>query len=205
MKRLACCVAALLVLALVWTQASAVRDDQAQPPRKFWRFDFKHSGLHYIRVGGRAVAYTTYLVKNDTGAPRIFAPIFRVETETGRLTYAVPSPGVLPAIRRKHGAALKDINEATRVMKQGESLTGVAVFHRLDPQADHVKLYITGLTDCYRYQDEDNRKGYQRQVRHVHWFRPGDGADRPGDRVDTLYDGWVWRSVGTAATAPEEK
>jgi hypothetical protein len=41
-------------------------------------------------------------------------------------------------------------------------------------------------------------------VWYIHWFRPGDGANRPEDRTDTQADGWIWRSTGVAETAPVE-
>ncbi|KPJ57402.1 MAG: hypothetical protein AMS16_01400 [Planctomycetes bacterium DG_58] len=202
MKKLSILVAALLMAALVCTQVTGVRDEQYQPPRKFWRLDFQHTGLHYIRSGGVAVSYTTYRVTNNTGTDRLFAPIFRVETETKQLTYARPSPGLAQAIRQKHGKKFEDLNQITGILKDKETKLGVAIFHRLDPNADHVKVFVKGLTNAYRYQDEDNRKGYQRQEYLVHWFRPGDTQDRPDDRVDTVFDGWVWRSPAIGTTTP---
>lgn len=202
MKRLSLFAAALLAAGLLCTESAAVRDEQFEPGRKFWRLGFKHTGLHYVKIGGRAVAYTTYRVTNDSGADRILAPIFRVETETNKLTYAMPAPAIAQVIRAKHGRKFLDVNQITGVIKNKESKLGVAIFFKLDPHADHVKLYVKGLTDAYRYQDEENRKGFQRQEWLVHWFRPGDARDRQEDRVDTLFNDWVWRSTGTAATAP---
>lgn len=197
MKELFWPVAVLVVLMLASTQAEAARD--------FWTLDFKHTGLHYVRIGGYAVAYTTYSVTNNTGATRDFYPIFRVETDTRQLTYAMPDAGLAQAISRKHGMKLLDIGEISGPIKDGESKLGVAVFRRLDPRADHVRLYVTGLTNAFRYLDEDNRKGFQRRMWFVHWYRPGDSVDRPIDRVDTKFDHWIWRSTGTGGTAPVEE
>jgi hypothetical protein len=194
MKRLSIFAAALTVLTACCTQAQA--------ERPYWKLEFKHTGLHYVKVGGDLVAYTTYQVTNNTGADREFNPIFRVETDTDRLTYAMPSAEALAAIETKHGMKFKDIDRIGGTLKDGESKVGVAIFFKLDPRADHVKLYITGLTNRYRYQDEDNRKGFQRYEYFVHWFRPGDDTNRATDRVDTLFDGWIWRSTGDAAAAP---
>ena len=205
MKKLSIFVAALLMAVVLCTQVVGVRDEQYQPTRKFWRFGFQHTGLHYIRSGANAVAYTTYRVTNNTGTDRFFAPIFRVETETKQLTYAMSSPTLAQAIRHKHGKSFRDINQITGILKDKETKLGVAIFHRLDPKADHVKVFVKGLTDAYRYQDEDNRRGFQRQEWLVHWFRPGDAQNRPDDRVDTQFDGWVWRSPGLGTTAPVNK
>jgi hypothetical protein len=190
--------AGLATALLVLTMVAPARGDR----RDFWTIDFAHTGLHYERVGSQVVAYTTYQVTNNTGADRAFYPIFRVETDTERLTYALPSPEALTILRAKHRTQLLDIGEISGVIKNGESRRGVAIFFRLDPAADHVKVFITGLTNTFRYQDEDNRKGFQRRVRFIHWFRPGDTHNRPEDRVDTQFDDWIWRSTGTAATAP---
>jgi len=176
-----------------------------QAADKFWTLDFKHTGLHYVSVNGIVVAYTTYEVTNNTGAERKFFPIFCVETDTRKTTYAMASPQALEAIRIKHGVQLLDINQVGGPIKPGETKKGVAIFYKLDPEADHVHLYISGLTNAFRYQDEDNRKGFQRQVWYIHWFRPGDGANRPEDRTDTQDDCWIWRSTGVAETAPVEE
>jgi len=195
MKAFSIFAATLLVVTLI-----SVSTDAAG---KFWTLDFKHTGLHYVNVGGQAVAYTTYTVTNNTGADRTFRPIFRVETETGKLTYAIAAPTIAPAIREKHGQKLLDVDQITGTIKDGETKLGLAVFFKLDPAADHVKVYIAGITDTFRYQDEDNRKGFQRREWFIHWFRPGDPVVRQEDRVDTLFNDWIWRSTGTAATAPE--
>jgi len=195
MKKFSVLVAVLFAAALLSTDSGAAD--------KFWKLDFKHTGLHYVNAGGLTVAYTTYEVTNNTGAERPFFPIFRVETDTSQLTYAMASPGALAAIRTKHGVPLLDINQICGPIKPGETKKGVAIFHRLDPAADHVHVYISGLTDEFRYQDEKGRKGFQRRVWYIHWFRPGDGANRPEDRTDTLDDGWIWRSTGVAETAPQ--
>ncbi|HUW57561.1 MAG TPA: hypothetical protein VMZ92_13060 [Planctomycetota bacterium] len=202
MRRRLMLLTALVAAGVFCTQLSAVRDEQFQPTRTFWRLDFQHTGLHYIRSGGRAVAYTTYRVTNKTGDTRLFAPIFRVETETNQLTYAMPAPGLAQAIRHKHGRNFEDLNQITGDIKDGETKLGVAILFELDPRADHVKVFIKGLTDAYRYLDEENRKGFQRQEYLVHWFRPGDTRNRPDDRVDTQFDGWVWRSTSSPDTTP---
>ena len=185
----------LLVVACFCSQSLAAR--------KFWTIDFKHTGLKYVTVAGTVYAYTTYEVTNNTGEDRDFDPIFRVETETDKLTYAMSNSMVLAAINAKHGKKFLDIGDIEGTLADGASKQGAAIFFRLDPSADHVKVYITGLTDRFRYQDKDNRKGFQRWVRHIHWYRPGDGTNRPKDPVKTEKDEWIWRSTGTAQTAPE--
>jgi hypothetical protein len=197
MKKLSVLAAVLFATALLST---VVRADD-----RFWTLDFKHTGLHYVSVDGTVVAYTTYEVTNNTGAERKFFPIFRVETDTRQITYAMASPQALEAIRLKQGVQLLDINQMCGSIKVGETKRGVAIFHKLDPVADHVHLYISGLTDAFRYQDDKNRQGFQRRVWYVHWFRPGDGANRPEDRTDTRDDSWIWRSTGVGETAPVEE
>lgn len=196
MKRFAYfAVVLLLVVACFCSQSHAAR--------KFWMIEFKHTGLKYVTVGGTVYAYTTYEVTNNTGEDREFNPIFRVETETKKLTYAMADRSALAAVSRKHGKQYLDIGQIAGTLKDGETKLGAAIFYRLDPSADHVKVYVKGLTDGFRYQDEDNRKGFQRRMWLVHWYRPGDGNDRPTDPVETKENGWIWRSTGTGATAPE--
>ena len=187
--------AALFAAALLCTNVRA--DD------KFWTLDFKHTGLHYITSGGKVYAYTTFEVTNKTGAARNFYPIFRVETDTHQVTYAMPAPEVLDVIRGRHGRNFLDINRISGSLADGETRVGVAVFRNLDPNADHVKVYITGFTDAFRYQDEDARKGYQRMMYKIYWYRPGDADSRLRSPVETKTDEWVWRSTGTAATASD--
>lgn len=197
-KRTVCVVALLLGVA---SAAPASASD-------FWRLDFNHTGLHYIIVddgvnGKVAMAYTTYTVTNKTDKDIDFAPTFTVETDTGQVTYGIPSPGIVRAIDAKHGKTFLDVNQIAGSIKPGETKQGVAVFRRLDPKADNVKLYISGLTDAYRYQKEDERQGFQRKVWYIHWYRPGDVKQRPEDRVQTKHDGWIWRSTSVGQTAPE--
>ena len=204
MKRLIGLLTVLVVVALVCASSRAVVDETKAENRKFWRLDFKHTGLHYVRVGTQLVAYTTYEVVNNTGADRNFFPIFEVRTETKQLTYAMPNAAAVAAIRAKHRMKFLDLGEMSGTIKAGETRIGAAVFHKLDPRADHVKLNITGITDAYRYQDEANRTGFQRRVYYVHWYRPGDAVGRDQDRVETKSDGYVWRSTGAAVGAPED-
>jgi hypothetical protein len=193
----------LLVLGVACIAYAAARD--------FWTAEFKHTGLQYITVkdpvlGGNAIVpYTTYTVTNGTGADRDVQPIFQVETETGQTTYAIPSPEVVKEINRKHGKTFIDVDKIAGTLKDGEMKEGVAVFRNLDAGADHVKVYVSGLTDAFRYQDRENRKGFQRRVYYVYWYRPGDAENRAVDRTDTKHDDWIWRSTDTAETAPEAK
>ncbi len=196
MKRLSYFAIALLLLA-------ACLCPQLLAARKHWTIDFKHGGLMYITVAGTVYAYTTYEVTNNTGEDREYHPTFRVETETKKLTYAMANSTVLRAINRKHGKQYLDVNGIDGTLAEGETKIGAAIFYRLDPSADHVKVYVKGLTDGFRYQDEDNRKGFQRKMWFIHWYRAGDGNDRPNDPVETKENDWIWRSTGTAKSAPE--
>jgi hypothetical protein len=180
---------------------------QAQAARKFWTLDFKHTGLHYIVVkdalkGATAVPYTTYTVSNKTGQEVNFQPVFRVETETKQISYAADDPDVLALVQKKHGIKFLDLKQMTGPFKDGETKEGVAIFKDADPAADDLTLYVYGLTDAYQYQDEDARKGYQRKVYKVEWFRPGDVRNRAVSEVKTKFDDWIWRSVGAGETAP---
>ncbi len=116
----------------------------------------------------------------------------------------MPAPDVVQAIRAKHGKNFLDINQISGALPDGETKLGVAVFRGLDPAADHVKVYVTGLTDAFRYQDEDNRNGFQRMMWKVYWYRPGDAASRMSSPVETKTNEWYWRSTGTAGTAAAE-
>jgi len=158
MKRLIGLLTMLLVVALVCASSRAVVDETKAQNRKFWRLDFKHTGLHYVRVGGRLVTYTTYQVVNNTGEDRKFFPIFEIKTDTRQLTYAMPNAPALAAIRAKHRMPFLDLGEMSGTIKAGETRIGAAIFHELDPEADHVKLEITGITDAYRYQDAERRR-----------------------------------------------
>jgi hypothetical protein len=185
--------AAAILMMLVASEATA--------ERPYWALDFSNTGLHYVTVAGKVHAYTVYEVTNKTGTDVKFLPIFRVETNRGQLTYATQAPGILDAIRAKHGKKYLDINEISGLLKDGETKWGVAIFRDLDARADHVKVYITGLTDRFRYLDEANRTGFQRMEWLTHWYRRGDASNRPADPVETQFDGWIWRSAATDATA----
>jgi hypothetical protein len=176
--------------------------------RSFWTLDFQHTGLRYITIndpvtGNAVVPYTTYKVTNNTGEDRDFQPLFQVETDTKQLTFAIPSPVAAAQIDKKHGEKFLDIDKIAGTIKAGETKQGVAIFRTLDAGADKVKVYVSGLSNAYRYQDPDARKGFQRRIYFIEWYRPGDAKNRPEDKTETKHDDWIWRSTGTAESAPE--
>ena len=184
--------------------AAVLVSAEVRAARPFWALDFKHTDLRYVTVGAKVYAYMTYEVTNKSGAERKFFPIFRVETETQQITYAMAAPEVAAAVRAKQRHNYLDVDQISVAIADGETRIGVAIFRDLDPEADRVKVYVTGLTDNYRYQDEDNRKGFQRMMWKIEWYRPGDAANRVQSPVQTVADEWYWRSTGVAATAPDQ-
>jgi hypothetical protein len=191
--------ATLAVATVLWLLPADVCADG------FWKLDFQHTGLHYLKVGGETAVYTTFTVTNNTGADRKFYPIFRVDTETGKTTYAIGDPAVLAAVNARQGKQLLDINQICGTLKNGETKEGAAIFFRLDGRADRLDIYVFGLTNEFRYLDDANRKGFQQKVWFIQWLRPGDATSRTDTNVQTLSDGWIWRSTDPASAEDLKK
>ena len=162
-----------------------------------WTLDLKHKGFMSILVdspaGPVAYYYISYRATNTTGEERTIAPQGKIVTETGQTLYAAPAPKAAYAICKRHNRAMLDINQmAAETIPDGESRWGLYIFTGLDDKADRLDVYLYGLSNAYKYTDEDNRTGLLRKVYKMTLARPGDADNRHLDKVKVVDEGWVW-------------
>ena len=189
----------LLAVGLVAGVATARRQG-------LWTLGFKHKGFMNILVdapqGPVAHYYVSYRVTNTTGQELTIIPQGKIVTETGQTLFAAPAPKAAYAICERHGRAMLDIDRmAAEKIPAGESRWGLYIFTSLDDKADHLDVYLYGLSNAYKYTDEDNRTGLLRKVYHMKVARPGDADNRHLDKAKIVEEGWVWiptdvRAVG---------
>ena len=162
-----------------------------------WTLGFKHKGFQHVLVrtpqGPVTYYYVAYEVTNNTGKELTIHPQGKVVTETGQALFAAPAPKAAYIICQKHGRAMLDITTmANEKIPDGETRRGLYIFNGLDDKADNLDVYLYGLSNDYKYTDEDNRTGYRRRVYHMKLSRPGDADDRHLTPIKVEKEGWAW-------------
>jgi hypothetical protein len=138
-----------------------------------------------------------------------FVPQFLLRShETGTVYADRVIPVAVSAIRMREDPARRFYNSAEmlRTIKVGETLWGVATWEDLDPQIDRFSVYVKGLTNAYRWEDDqaaykkgDPLSGRRLGVKtlKLNFWRPGDeyfeheGEFRLGIPGQKDYD-WVY-------------
>lgn len=164
-----------------------------------WTMELKHGGLEHVIVqtksGLEVFYYLAYEVTNKSGEERSVTPQAKIVTETGQTLHAIPVPQVAKAVSEARGKNYLDTMEMSQEkIADGQSRYGVLVFRGLDDAADRLDVYIYGLSNEYKYQDEKARTGFLQKVYHMKLYRPGDEMDRQRDRVEIREKGWMWLS-----------
>ena len=95
-----------------------------------------------------------------------------------------------------------------RIIKDGQKLTGLAIFRNVDPRAQVIEIQVSGLWDVLRIEeilgvnDEMEIKlHYENRVyKHTYWF-PGDAFHRERDVLTLMRQPtWVAKSIGPVAS-----
>ncbi len=169
-----------------------------------WTLGLEHKGFMNILVdspqGPVAYYYISYRVTNTTDRELTIVPQGKIVTETGQTLFATPAPKAAYAICKRHGRAMLDIDRmAQKKIPAGKSRWGLYIFTGLDDRADHLDVYLYGLSNAYKYADEDNRTGLLRKVYRMKIARPGDVDNRQLDKARIVEEGWVWIPVDVKA------
>lgn len=126
--------------------------------------------------------------------PVLFTPEFLIEAQVRRpdrsiLTKAYPDrviPIAMGPIRLREDPNRRFLTsvEMCREVKVGETLWGVATWEDIDPKTFQFSVYVTGLTNAYRWKDQPGefkdgdpigkgRKLYRKLLK-LNFWRPGD-------------------------------
>jgi hypothetical protein len=138
--------------------------------------------------------YVVYDVANKTTQEVDFYPCFQVETDGGKVYTAGAWPSVEERIAERFGKDILGCRDMVGAMKPGETRRGVAIFKRIDPAADRLTLYVSGLTGDYKMEPDAEGKAVARyRTLKAVFYRPGDEWAETIDPVTRETTEWVWR------------
>jgi hypothetical protein len=124
-------------------------------------FAFKPLRMRTVEVPGkgrRQIHYLYYRVVNRTGKPREFVPQFTLITDTGKRYEEAVIPGAVPIVRAREDASVSLLGAVDIAgvippsTKDGidDAVYGVAMWDNVDPKADHMQIYVRGLSNGYK-------------------------------------------------------
>ena len=61
---------------------------------------------------------------------------------------------------------------------------GVAIWEDVDPRIDYASVYVNGMTNAYRIQNNDGEIGFKYKTLQLNFWRPGDRVGQDRDDVD---------------------
>ncbi len=170
-----------------WIDAAVLPRDK----KGIWVLDFAYKPLRLITVvtpdkGRREVHYMYYQVVNKTGAPRMFVPQFTLVTDSGKRYEDTVLPQAVRQIQNREDPSIQNLYGAVDIMgivpvsdKQGvdDAVFGVAVWEGVDARADHLTVFVRGLSDGLK-EDGSPEPGKPAIVRHkalqIDFIRRGD-------------------------------
>jgi hypothetical protein len=189
-----------------WIDASVLPRDK----KGIFVLNFAYKPLRITQVdlpgkGRRDIHYLYYQVVNRTGEPRMFVPQFTLITDTGKRFEDKPIPQAVNKIKYREGSSIENLYGAVAVMgmippstKQGvdDAVFGVAVWEGVDPKADKLQIFVTGLSDGQRQDSSpDGKPVIRHKALQLDFIRRGDHFDQK-EREITLgeppYD-WTYR------------
>jgi len=163
-----------------------------------WELEFssKPPRVVELRDDSRIEPYTyiVYEVTNTTQDTVDFYPIFEIETPDGEVTRSSLQPHVYAKVAGESVLEILPFEEIVGPLEPGETKRGVAVFRGVDPAADLLTVYVSGLTGDFvtRKTEEGGVKVLYRTYRLL-YRRPGDAYLASVDPVTLVSSEWVWR------------
>ncbi|MDR2169706.1 MAG: hypothetical protein LBP59_06160 [Planctomycetaceae bacterium] len=149
----------------------------------------------FILASDRVVLDTLSGIDPETGNA-----IFKTETE--RQVYVDRFlPTAIPAIMRREGMKVTpetSVSISNKQIKSGEDYWGVAMWVNVDPRINKFSIYVSGLTNAYKWNDVDPKntepgKGrkMERKVLKTNWWRKGDKYSIDNDQFQSGQTGGV--------------
>lgn len=196
-RRLLCAVA-LLQLATV---AVAAGYPKPAPVPRSWELDFDPGDLRlYLDSTGDAYWYFTYVVTNNTGADRIWAPQFTLLTDTGEILDSgdeVPTFVTDKIMDLLGNELLEQQNQIIGDLHQGEehARDGLVIWPAEKLTVNELTLFISGISgETARVQNPTtNETKVLRKTLQRDYLIPGSAAGRGSDPVDLVSESWILR------------
>lgn len=189
----ACAVAVILALA-----ASALAYDIRISRLDSYELAFSAKPPRTIQAteAGAPVNYTyiVYEVKNNTDKDVDFYPCFQVEAKGDGAATAGVYSGVARILAERFDKAILDASAISGIIKPGEARKGAAIFTGIDPHANEMTVYVSGLSGDFKMDmDKDGKLvTLYRTYKMVYW-RGGDGAQVSINPVELKSAEWIWR------------
>ena len=155
-----------------------------------WALEFSFKPLRLVeielpgkdrRLERKLVWYLIYRVRNLGDKPVPFYPVFVLDSQnTGKQYVDRILPAAVPSIERRESppARLRNTVEIAGEMPvagSGRDVWGVVTWEGIDPRTDRISIYVEGLTNAYKW--EENAKGKDRLAQkalQLNFWRPGD-------------------------------
>ena len=169
-------IGALVVTGVVCAPAQAqVVSDTAESVA--WKLDFKVEKFGSVNVpnktgGSETVWYLAYELSNNSGQDVPLALHFRLATDTKKVYRETAHKKAEKLIEARLKHEVQSASERPSSLGDGDSLKGVAIFGKLDPELDKIDITVTGLEDVvYRV---GAKRYYKKNGLLLQWARPGD-------------------------------
>lgn len=198
-------------------------DDIHSPNSKVWVLDFKFKDPRLIKVdvpgrGQRVCWYLWYQVINNTSQPHTFIPDFElVTTDRNTVHHDQILPKVQESIRQLEDPTdyLKIKNSVTIAAepippskKEAEprSVTGVAIWDDVDPDANYYTIFVTGLSNGWAVTDDPEKPGEKTVIRRktlqLNFRRLGDRYYQKSEAIHFVQPPqWIYRSSSLSVPA----
>ena len=200
------------VLALVAAGTVVAIDTEFVPydsiQGEHWTFDVRArlpQRVTTVDAEGQEQAYWAiiYTVTNPDKVAHDFLPDAVMFTDAGRVAHDSLYPVVVADLKARY--RLNELNNTVEMMgplKAGEdeAKDAVFVFPEVDPQMDHFKVFITGLSGEFivktipaASQDEEPKNIVLRKTLELVYKFPGDDINLNADKVYLVSQKWIWR------------
>ncbi|MDR1480505.1 MAG: hypothetical protein LBJ00_16360 [Planctomycetaceae bacterium] len=149
----------------------------------------------FILASDRVVLNTFSEVDSATGKA-----VFKTEEE--RQVYVDRFlPLAIPAIMRREGMKAvpeNSVSISNKQIKSNEDYWGIAMWVDVDPRINKFSVYVSGLTNAYKWEDVDPKnvtpgqgRKMERKVLKTNWWRKGDKYSIDNDQFQTGQTGGV--------------
>ncbi len=189
-----------------------------------WVLDFRFKDPRVITVDipgrGRTVClYLWYQVINNTGEPRNFVPDFELVTLDRPAVY---KDQILPKVQK----AIQDVEDPTghlNILNSVEiadpkkpippskpdafprTVTGVAIWTGIDPQATRFSIFVTGLSNGLSFAESqpDGKKVVRLKTLQLNFKRVGNSARESGEIRFEPPVQWLYRASDIRLSEPK--
>lgn len=223
-------VAALLPAPLCLAQgdldfgAATVKLPKDGTTEHFWQLDFRVEGLKMVvpEIGpgkGQVFWYLLYTLENPSSENRDAFLSITATSDRGKRYADMYLPLVEGEIERKEGYPLWGKTDEVSVLERrdpkqpdynflrinaGEKRASVAVFNRLDPNANHVTIRVLGLSNEIKRVESPEGIVLEEKVYELNFNRPGDEFAVTRDTFRLVKREWKVNKVNLTSVAVDD-